>query len=109
MYIQAVEVWSRSLVNKLRLSVSSSIPSKSQKLQYFKVTGDFDKSSWELKEGNVAVFAVQGRRPKMEDRFVVNENINGTGVHLYAVFDGHGGEVSISYLYFLEFIPVSTT
>ncbi|XP_073987533.1 protein phosphatase 1L [Rhodnius prolixus] len=97
MYIQAVEVWSRSLVNKLRLSVSSSIPSKSQKLQYFKVTGDFDKSSWELKEGNVAVFAVQGRRPKMEDRFVVNENINGTGVHLYAVFDGHGGEFAANY------------
>uniref|UniRef100_A0A023F8K4 Putative serine/threonine protein phosphatase n=1 Tax=Triatoma infestans TaxID=30076 RepID=A0A023F8K4_TRIIF len=97
MYIQAVEVWSRSLVNKLRLSVTSSIPTKSQKLQYFKVSGDFDKLSWELKEGNIAVYAVQGRRPKMEDRFVVNENINGTGVHLYAVFDGHGGEFAANY------------
>ncbi|KAK9510587.1 hypothetical protein O3M35_005334 [Rhynocoris fuscipes] len=97
MYIQAVEVWSRSLVNKLRLSVSGSLPSKAQKLQYFKVNSDFDELSWDLKEGNVAVYAVQGRRPKMEDRFVVNENINGTGVHLYAVFDGHGGEFAANY------------
>lgn len=50
--------------------------------------------SWELREGDVAAYAVQGRRPKMEDRFVVNDNINDTGVALYAVFDGHGGEVS---------------
>jgi protein phosphatase 1L len=29
----------------------------------------------------------------MEDRFVVNNNINETGVSLFAIFDGHGGEV----------------
>jgi hypothetical protein len=46
-----------------------------------------------LKEGIVAAYAVQGRRPRMEDRFVVNEDINKTGVSLFAVFDGHGGEV----------------
>lgn len=31
----------------------------------------------------------------MEDRFVVNENMNNTGVSLFAVFDGHGGEVCL--------------
>ena len=30
----------------------------------------------------------------MEDRFVINEDINNTGVSIFAVFDGHGGEVS---------------
>lgn len=30
----------------------------------------------------------------MEDRFVVHEDMNDTGVSLFAVFDGHGGEVS---------------
>jgi protein phosphatase 1L len=42
-----------------------------------------------------AAYAVQGRRPTMEDRFILRENIGGTGVHLFAVFDGHGGVVSI--------------
>lgn len=52
------------------------------------------KLSWELKQGNIAAYAVQGHRARMEDRFVVNENLNNTGVSLFAVFDGHGGEVS---------------
>ena len=34
----------------------------------------------------------------MEDRFVINDNINNTGVSLFAVFDGHGGEVRNNYL-----------
>ena len=92
-YIQAVEVWSRSLVNKLRLSLSRSGQSRIQKSQFF--NDDLESSSWDIKEETVALYAVQGRRPKMEDRFVVSKNINGTGVSLFAVFDGHGGEVSI--------------
>lgn len=51
------------------------------------------KFSWELKQDYIAVYAVQGHRARMEDRFVVNEDINNTGVSLFAVFDGHGGEV----------------
>lgn len=54
-----------------------------------------DKISWELKQGYVAAYAVQGHRAHMEDRFVINEDISNTGVSLFAVFDGHGGEVSI--------------
>lgn len=52
------------------------------------------KLSWELKQGYIAAYAVQGHRASMEDRFVVNEDMNNTGVSLFAIFDGHGGEVS---------------
>jgi len=51
------------------------------------------KLSWELKQDHIAAYAVQGHRARMEDRFVVNEDVNNTGVSLFAVFDGHGGEV----------------
>ena len=42
---------------------------------------------------------MQGHRPHMEDRFVVNSDISNAGVSLFAVFDGHGGEVINSFLY----------
>lgn len=95
LYLQAVDTWSRSLVGRIHFSLGRSASSKVQKLQYFvnSAGGDVDKLSWELKEKSVAAYAVQGRRPRMEDRFVINENINGTGVSLFAIFDGHGGEV----------------
>uniref|UniRef100_A0A1B6CPH1 PPM-type phosphatase domain-containing protein n=1 Tax=Clastoptera arizonana TaxID=38151 RepID=A0A1B6CPH1_9HEMI len=95
-YLQTLDLWSRSLLGKLHFSLGRSA-SKVQKLQFFVSTNDVGKSSWELKENSVAAFAVQGRRPKMEDRFVVNENIDKTGVSLYAVFDGHGGEFAANY------------
>lgn len=93
-YLQAVDVWSRTLLGRLTCTIGRST-SKVQRLQYFvngSVSGG-EKFSWELKEGIIAAYAVQGRRPRMEDRFVVNEDINKTGVSLFAVFDGHGGEV----------------
>ncbi|XP_046676999.1 protein phosphatase 1L-like [Homalodisca vitripennis] len=98
-YLQAVDVWSRSLLGRLHFSLGRSASSKVQKLQFFVNTsgGDVDKLSWELKEKTVAAYAVQGRRPRMEDRFVVNENINNTGVSLFAIFDGHGGEFAANY------------
>jgi protein phosphatase 1L len=91
-YLHSVEVWSRNLLSKLHFSLGASVPSKIQRLQCFAPT-DEGNVSWELKTDNVSVYAVQGRRQKMEDRFVVDENIDGCGVSLYAVFDGHGGEV----------------
>ena len=43
-------------------------------------------------------FAIQGLRAKMEDRFAAEEEIvlgpAGRGVSVYAVYDGHGGDVS---------------
>lgn len=56
--------------------------------------------NWELKQDRTAAYAVQGHRARMEDRFVVNEDINNTGVSLFAIFDGHGGEVMIHLLYY---------
>ncbi|XP_044593155.1 protein phosphatase 1L isoform X2 [Cotesia glomerata] len=56
-----------------------------------------DKISWELEQNNVAVYAVQGHRDHMEDRFIVNSDINRTGVSVFAVFDGHGGEFAADY------------
>lgn len=52
------------------------------------------KLIWELKKGYIAAYAIQGHRARMEDRFVVSEDKNNTGVSLFAIFDGHGGEVS---------------
>ena len=44
-------------------------------------------------------FAIQGLRAKMEDRFAAEEEIalgpSGRGVSVYAVYDGHGGDVSV--------------
>lgn len=108
-YLQAVDVWSRSLLGRLHFTIGRSA-SKVQKLQFFvnPSGSDADKQSWELKEKNVAAYALQGRRRRMEDRFVVNENINNTGVSLFAIFDGHGGEVSCVFsrkMLFFKIIP----
>ncbi|KAL1123768.1 hypothetical protein AAG570_001541 [Ranatra chinensis] len=56
-----------------------------------------DKPHWDFKSSSAAAYALQGRRPKMEDRFVIDENIGGSGVSLYAIFDGHGGEFAANY------------
>ncbi|GLG95816.1 Probable protein phosphatase CG10417 [Gryllus bimaculatus] len=96
--IIAADVWSRTLLGRLHYTIGRST-SKVQRLQYFvngSVSGG-EKLSWELKEGNIAAYAVQGRRGRMEDRFVVKEDINKTGVSLFAVFDGHGGEFAANY------------
>lgn len=50
-----------------------------------------------MKKGPIAAYAVKGRRPHMEDRFFMDENINNTGVFLFGVFDGHGGEFAANY------------
>lgn len=52
-----------------------------------------NKVSWELKKDNVAIYAIQGRRPHMEDRFNVVNDLEHTKTSIYGIFDGHGGEV----------------
>lgn len=64
MYMQAVDVWSRNLLGKLHYTRGPK--SKQEKLSFF--TSDVEKASWEMKVGPIAAYAVQGRRPKMEDR-----------------------------------------
>ncbi|XP_055937745.1 protein phosphatase 1L-like [Argiope bruennichi] len=56
-----------------------------------------DRDTWELKEENCCVYAVKGRRPKMEDRFSVIQDKE-TGVCLYGIFDGHGGEFAADFV-----------
>lgn len=57
------------------------------------VTTEKSKASWELRKGNVGVYAIQGRRPHMEDRFNVVNDLEHTGTSIFGIFDGHGGEV----------------
>jgi len=93
---KAVELWGRGLMSKLRFTLRSTVEPRN--LQYLvKAPGGLDDLSWDLREENAAVYAVQGRRPRMEDRFVVHANMSGSGVSLYAVFDGHGGEFAANY------------
>ena len=70
-------------------------------------TGDKDvtvhrtKASWELRKDAVGVYAIQGRRPHMEDRFNVVNDLEHTNTSIYGIFDGHGGEVQ-SFGHFME-------
>lgn len=81
------------MLGKIQLSIFRQ-SSSADKWQQIIPLDDVTRFSWESQKGNVAAYAIQGRRSKMEDRFVINENIDDTGVSLIAVFDGHGGEVS---------------
>jgi len=53
----------------------------------------------ELKDNSVGVYALQGRRPKMEDRFSYINDSAKLGIEYWAVFDGHGGDVSLSLVF----------
>ncbi|XP_015430218.1 PREDICTED: protein phosphatase 1L isoform X2 [Dufourea novaeangliae] len=94
-YIQAVDVWSRSLLGRIQYTLGRT----TSKFLVNDSVNNGMKLSWELKQGHIAAYAVQGHRPRMEDRFVVNEDMNDTGVSLFAVFDGHGGEFAANYAY----------
>ncbi|XP_036412746.1 protein phosphatase, Mg2+/Mn2+ dependent, 1Lb isoform X1 [Colossoma macropomum] len=58
---------------------------------------EFSKT-WEFKSNNVAVYAIQGRREHMEDRFeVLTDLLNKTHPSIFGIFDGHGGEAAAEY------------
>lgn len=58
------------------------------------VDGEFSKT-WGFKSHNVAVYSIQGRRDHMEDRFeVLTDLANRSHPSIFAIFDGHGGEVN---------------
>ena len=58
------------------------------------------ETEWSEVGEHSAVFSMQGRRPGNEDRAVIKkvemvEDVNnGDDVHIWAVMDGHGGDVS---------------
>lgn len=89
------EVWSRGFIGKISHSFGFTKGPRSGKLAL--LTSAAEKHSWEDKRGHSAVYAVQGRRPRMEDRFVIDENINDTGISMFAIFDGHGGEYAADF------------
>ncbi|XP_071838232.1 protein phosphatase 1L-like [Apostichopus japonicus] len=51
---------------------------------------------YSYEEDNMAVYAIQGRRPGMEDRFQYKKSENGE-IQVYGVFDGHGGPAASSF------------
>lgn len=94
MYLQTIELWSRTLLSRLSQALSPMSAVQRMKLME---GSDADKQSWELKGTLSAAYAIKGRRMHMEDRFIINENINSTGISLFAIFDGHGGEFAANY------------
>ena len=59
----------------------------------------------ELEDNYVGIYAIQGRRPKMEDKFTYVNDSERIGIEYWAVFDGHGGDVSNDscFLFFIFF------
>lgn len=95
LYLQASEVWSRGFIGKISSSFGLAKSTRSGKLAL--LASAAEKHSWEEKRSTSAVYAVQGRRPRMEDRFVIDEDISNTGISLFAIFDGHGGEFAADF------------
>ncbi|XP_070496959.1 protein phosphatase 1L [Chironomus tepperi] len=76
--------------------ISNTLRFKTKKVPF--VISAAEKDSWDERHKRSAAFAIQGRRNKMEDRFVLEENINSsTDVSLFAIFDGHGGEYAAQF------------
>lgn len=53
--------------------------------------------AWELQKELAAAYALQGRRPHMEDRFNIVSDLEQTGIYLFGIFDGHGGEFAAEF------------
>ncbi|XP_064639435.1 protein phosphatase 1L-like [Lineus longissimus] len=70
----------------------------SERISETEITAEKTKASWELKKGNVGVYAIQGRRQHMEDRFNVVNDLEHTGTSIYGIFDGHGGEFAADFV-----------
>lgn len=68
-YLQALELNANGFLNR----ISNKLRFKSTKSKIsFTVSSIAEKDSWDEIKTQSAVYAVQGRRPKMEDRFVVS-------------------------------------
>lgn len=71
LYLQAVELWSRGLIGRLgnTFGYSQRGGGANNRVALMSGTGSAaEKHSWEITKNVSAVYAVQGRRPKMEDR-----------------------------------------
>lgn len=86
LYFNAAEAWSRAILANLR-NIGIGKPSLGKLMS----SSPAERQSWECRKPSSVAYSVQGRRPKQEDRFVLDENINNdTGISFFAIFDGHG-------------------
>lgn len=94
-YLQAVDVWGRGLLGRLQATLGRQ---KANRMKLIDGSGSSDHQCWEEVQQQSSAFAILGRRPRMEDRFIIEENINNdTGISFFAVFDGHGGEFAADF------------
>ncbi|XP_065355590.1 protein phosphatase 1L isoform X2 [Calliphora vicina] len=92
----AVDTWSRGLLGRIQATLSGR--QKSNRMKLLEASGQGDHQSWEALRAQSSAYAILGRRPRMEDRFILEENINNnTGISFFAVFDGHGGEFAADF------------
>lgn len=66
-YLQAVELWSRGLMGRITNSFNGASSRRVNRMQLLHQS-PAERQSWEIQKSTSAVYAVQGRRPKMEDR-----------------------------------------
>uniref|UniRef100_A0A182JFX7 PPM-type phosphatase domain-containing protein n=1 Tax=Anopheles atroparvus TaxID=41427 RepID=A0A182JFX7_ANOAO len=97
LYLQAAEVWSRGFIRRISSSLGFGKPGGPRSGKLAMLASAAEKNSWDERTTGSAVYAVQGRRAKMEDRYVISENINNCGISLFAIFDGHGGEYAAEF------------
>lgn len=63
-YLQAVDIWSRSILGRIQATLGRQKTPRVQEM----TSGAGDHQSWEEVRQQSAAFAVLGRRPHMEDR-----------------------------------------
>uniref|UniRef100_A0A1A9VA09 PPM-type phosphatase domain-containing protein n=1 Tax=Glossina austeni TaxID=7395 RepID=A0A1A9VA09_GLOAU len=96
LYLQAVDTWSRGILGRIQATLSGR--HKTNRMKLLESSGQGDHQCWEELRPQSSAFAILGRRPRMEDRFIIEENINNnTGISFFAVFDGHGGEFAADF------------
>jgi protein phosphatase type 2C, putative len=72
---------------------------KEHRLPY-KISSQDNSHVESLKLKNIGIYALKGRRPKMEDTFSYLDESERYGLKMFGVFDGHGGDVSCYLTFF---------
>ncbi|XP_037957635.1 probable protein phosphatase CG10417 isoform X2 [Teleopsis dalmanni] len=91
----AVDVWSRGIIGRIQATLGRQ---RSRNKILDAASSSREQLCWEEIRQQSSAFAVLGRRPRMEDRYIIEENINNnTDISFFAVFDGHGGEFAADY------------
>lgn len=85
LYLQTAELWGRGFFGRIQLTLGYMRSTKVNKLPLL-TTSVAEKESWEIKKNVSACYAVQGRRPKMEDRYVRLRRIFFPTLFLLCVF-----------------------